>query len=129
MLRQWWIVSFLALCSVLGSSAQATTGKPAQIRDSQIRLYVEKGVVRLSKQGFVIVAKGGMVKARALRSDANGFYVTLQDVYCEKGQPEYWRCRECKLIVRGISGIKKQRAEKGREHRFFYPVHFDGYDD
>ena len=33
------------------------------------------------------------------------------------------------IIVEGISGIKKHIEDKGRAHRFFFPVHFDGYDD
>jgi hypothetical protein len=39
-----------------------------------------------------------------------------------KGQPRLWRYREYGKVVEGISRIKKHIAEKGREHRFFYPI-------
>ena len=107
---------------MVSSYAQATTSKTSQIKDSQIKVYVKKDMVRVSEEGFAIVTKGGMFRTKALRSDATGFYVTFKDICCEKRRPRLWRCRKCGKVVEGESEVKEHIAEKGREHRFFYPI-------
>ena len=128
-MKQCYLVVFLAGLSLIGSYAHATTHKNVQVKDSKIKLYVKKDMIKVSQHAFAIVTKDGMFTARALRRDTRGVYVTLQDIGCEKGQPRYWKCRECGKIVEGIKGIKNHKANYGERHRFFYPYNLDFPDD
>ena len=96
----------------------------------QARIYVKGGVVKPSKNGFIVVAKGWTIHTKALRHDKNGTYVLIGDRLLKKGydeDTERYMCCKCGKILVGVygpKGVKAHIAENGYEHRFVWPEHF-----
>ena len=114
---------FFLICSSIGANSYAA-------QDDQGRIYVKGGVVKPSKNGFTITAKGWTIHTKALRHDKNGMYVLISDRLFEKRydpEDEWYECAKCHLRFHGIygpNGVKAHIAKEGPEHSRFWPDHW-----
>jgi len=77
--------------------------------------------VKILKDGFAIVTKDGMIKAKRLRSDATGLFVLEKDLCVEKGRWDiYYRCDTCHLVFQGSDEARKHMREYG--HKRFHMI-------
>jgi hypothetical protein len=109
------------VCSLFGSLNADTPSKARKCT----KLRIEKSSVIVLNDGFAVIAKKGILKTKALRSDAAGLYVLNKDLYAEKGEidwpgyKDYYRCDTCHRVFEK-SEVKKHVEKTG--HKYFHYI-------
>jgi hypothetical protein len=115
------VTILIAVCSLFGSLDAGTSSKTRIC----IKMRIEKSSVRVMNDGFAVITKKGILKTKALRSDAAGLYVLNKDLYAKKGEidwpgyHDYYRCDTCHLVF-NESDAKKHAEKKG--HKQFHRI-------